>query len=627
VNDATPGHPHAGSLAALGRAQNCPRRRAVAPRNSQRKAEDFVSARRDLPQVRPFQDHNPATQQRMVRRKILRTKSFHRQVVDSNEDSSGIGQVIGARPGEIGEARVELTAPKQRRIAGAEQHPCRALQVVRLQDAGVDLAHFIRDPDYHRVSHEPFQRDGINALGAIDEVACSIHMRTGVRTEQEPAHICVRTIRDTALRLDTHTGVAGINQHAAGYGKGDVIKSRHTDLSGKPRAGITPCTGGAVTGLWKTVQLRRQDEMNKTMKGAAVKPGKEKSTRTRDLPLPAPMGGECLVRVLEVGIDATDREIDAGDYGEGPPDTDYLILGHEVLGVIEQLPQQGAGDLRKGDLVVATVRRACPQLCANCDAEEYDFCSTGDYLERGIKGAHGYLAEFFTERPEFLVRVPEGLRTGGVLLEPMSILERSFRQIYEIQSRLVWRPRRVLITGAGNMGVVAALLARLQGLDALVYSRGEQEGGAGDILRETGAGYFNSDKGSIADAVEELGGAPDIGIEGTGHSPLSWELAESLATNGIACLLGVAKGDVHTRIPSDELNTKLVLGNRTVFGSVNAHRTDFERGVDDLLSIQSRWPEVLPRFITHEYTVDEIRTALDLDDPLELKTIITFEAG
>src|SRR5205823_7707305 len=180
--------------------------------------------------------------------------------------------------------------------------------------------------------------------------------------------------------------------------------------------------------------------------------------------------GECLIRVLEVGIDGTDREIDQGEYGAPPDGADRLIIGHESIGEVVEVGPKAVGR-RKGDVVVATVRRPCPERCVSCSAGEYDFCVTGNYQERGIKQLHGYLAEWYAEQPQFLIRIPPELQSVAVLLEPLSIVEKAHRQIHTIQERLRWRPSRLVITGTGSVGLLAAVLGRLQGLEVL-FSRG-----------------------------------------------------------------------------------------------------------------------------------------------------------
>jgi glucose 1-dehydrogenase len=353
------------------------------------------------------------------------------------------------------------------------------------------------------------------------------------------------------------------------------------------------------------------------MKAVTTVPGQEGSARLDDMPDPEAGRDECVVRVLEVGVDGTDREIAEGKYGEAPDGEERLVLGHECLGVVER----GTGDLKEGALVVPTVRRACPQLCPNCAAGEYDFCATGDYRERGIAGAHGFMANRFAERPEHLIPVPAELRDVAVLVEPLAILERSWRLIDEIQQRLVWQPRRVVITGAGNMGLLAAFLAGLRGLDILIYSRGTQGGAVARIMEQVGCEYVDSEDKSLADAVTGFG-KPDVVIEGTGHSPLALESMQVLAINGVACLLGVTPGENMTEVDSDQLNQQLVMGNRVAFGSVNAHRSDYEAARDRMPRIRERWEGALDSFITHRRPLDDFQAALDEDDPKELKTVL-----
>lgn len=361
------------------------------------------------------------------------------------------------------------------------------------------------------------------------------------------------------------------------------------------------------------------------MHAVTVKPGQERSSRLEEVNDADPGDDECLVRVLEVGVDGTDREIDGGEHGAPPDGEQRLVLGHEALGVVERRAERGEPRLEEGTLVVPTVRRACPQNCPNCAAGEYDFCSTGDYLERGIERAHGFMCERFAERPDQLIPIPDELRDIGVLLEPLAILERTYRHIDAIQQRLVWQPRRVILTGAGNMGIMGAFLAGLRGLDILMYSRGKQEGAAADILGQLGCEYVDSEEESLAEAAEAFG-KPDIVIESTGFSPLAWDAIDVLALNGIVCLLSVTGGDREVEIESDRLNRKMVLGNRVVFGSVNAHHKDYEQARADLGRIREAWPGAIDGFITHRRPLDDFRAALDEADKSELKTVLEVGA-
>jgi threonine dehydrogenase-like Zn-dependent dehydrogenase len=366
--------------------------------------------------------------------------------------------------------------------------------------------------------------------------------------------------------------------------------------------------------------------MAKLMRAVAIRPGEATSAHPTETPRPEAQAGEYLVRILEVGIDGTDRELDSGVYGEAPPGEDRLVIGHESLGVVED-EAPGVRYCREGELVVPTVRRPCPERCPNCRGGEYDFCTTGNYRERGIKGLHGYLSEYVAVHSDFVVKVPDELRDVAVVVEPLSIVEKVYRQVELIQRRMmVWEPRRVIITGAGSVGVLAAFLARLRGLDTLVYSRGPATGAPGEILRRIGAEHADSSEQTLAEATERFG-APDIAVEATGYSPLAWDVAGVLARNGVACLLSVTGGERKAEIPSDQLNNHLVLGNRLVFGSVNAHRRDFEQGITDLGRIREQWPGVLERFITRRLPMERIREALDQEDEGGLKTVLVVASG
>ncbi|OLC07808.1 MAG: hypothetical protein AUH41_09670 [Gemmatimonadetes bacterium 13_1_40CM_66_11] len=345
------------------------------------------------------------------------------------------------------------------------------------------------------------------------------------------------------------------------------------------------------------------------MRAVVVTPGTKGSARVADVPAPVRKPDECLVRVLEVGIDGTDRDIDAGLYGEAPPGSDFLIDGHESLGeIVEPNP---------GGLVVATVRRPCPERCIACRTGAVDFCRSGNYEERGIRRRHGYLADYYAESPEFLIPIPAELRKIAVLLEPMSVVQKAFRQVYRIQQRMPWAPRRLVITGAGGVGTLAACVARLKGLETVVYSRGPSRGADHGIRQQLGVTYVSAADHQLRDLDP-----PDIVIEATGVSALAWQAAEVLDINGILCMLSVTGGKRHIDIAADALNDKLVLGNRLVFGCVNAAREDFENGVRDFAELERRWPGMMGRFITRRVPLAEIRTALDDRPPDDLKTII-----
>ncbi|MGH7662786.1 MAG: glucose 1-dehydrogenase [Gemmatimonadaceae bacterium] len=356
------------------------------------------------------------------------------------------------------------------------------------------------------------------------------------------------------------------------------------------------------------------------MRAIVATPGTPHSVRLTERERPRPAAGEYLIKVLDVGIDGTDEEIDSGEYGAPPAGETVLTIGHECIGVIVEESLELA-TFSRGDLVVPTVRRPCPERCLNCRNGEFDFCITGNYRERGISQLHGYMSDYYAESPDCLVLIPPALRSVGVLLEPLSIAEKAFREIDTIQKRMRWVPRRALITGAGGLGMLTACLARLRGYETTVYSLGTTDGARSHIIRQLGLTYIDADGNSLADVARQVG-PPDVIFEATGHSPLAWEAMGILGINGVACLLSVTGGELGVEIPSNELNNRMVLGNRVVFGSVNAHRRDFEQGVDDLAAIEERWPGALASFETRRLPMDRIREALDDSDPTQLKSII-----
>lgn len=345
------------------------------------------------------------------------------------------------------------------------------------------------------------------------------------------------------------------------------------------------------------------------MKAVTVTPGKPRSATLRDVPTPAPSRGEILVRLVQVGLDGTDAEIDEGLYGEAPPGETHLILGHESLGQVERA---GAGikDFVPGDLVVATVRR--PGGCLNCQAGESDMCLDGRYTERGIKGRHGFMAEYYAEAPEFLVKLPPRLKGFGVLLEPMTIVEKGVAQSLDIQKRMRWEPERALVLGAGTIGLFAALVLRNLGLEVTVVGREDPDVPSLrlDLLRTIGARYVSSVRSPILELPRQLGNL-DLILEATGSSQVVFDAMQILGTNGVLCLMGITGGTRTISIPADRINLEMVLGNKVVFGSVNANRRYFELGVQHFGEFEQKWPGLLSRFITKRLPLDQFREGLE----------------
>jgi glucose 1-dehydrogenase len=357
------------------------------------------------------------------------------------------------------------------------------------------------------------------------------------------------------------------------------------------------------------------------MRAVAVSPGRKNSAELLDLPKPRCRPDQCLVRVLEVGVDGTDREIDSGLYGAPPQGDEVLIIGHESLGEVVEENAVKDGPVQ-GELVVATVRRPDPNCCASCLRGEFDFCLTSDYQERGIKQQHGYMAEYYVERPDYLIRIPRQLRALAVLLEPLSVVEKAWRQVHHLRQRTAQSElERVLITGAGAIGMFAALVARLHDVDTLIYSRGEKKGRRGELMDTMGVHYANASEHALGDVARAFGG-PDVIIETTGFSPLAWQSIPALRVNGVACLLSVTAGHKQIDIDSNRINEAMVLGNRLFVGSVSSHGRDFEQGVRDMLLIRSKWPGLLEGFITRRLPLERFREGLEGKEPGGIKTVL-----
>jgi threonine dehydrogenase-like Zn-dependent dehydrogenase len=337
------------------------------------------------------------------------------------------------------------------------------------------------------------------------------------------------------------------------------------------------------------------------MKAIAVYPGRADSIHLAEVPEPTlgevPDGRGVLARILRVGVDATDREINAAEYGAAPPKSDILILGHESFGRVEAV---GANvrEIEPGDYVVFMVRRPGSSLY---DLIGYQDMTTSDtYFERGISLRHGFLTEKVVDSADFAIKVPAALKQVGVLLEPTSVAEKAIRQAYKIQERLgVWRPRKAVVLGTGPLGLLAAMALRVRGLEVLGYALAPKPNRNADLLEAIGAGYVSASERSLKQTARDFGNV-DLIVEATGYSPLVFEAMERLGKNGVLVLTGIAGGDRKAdAVHADHILQSFVLGNKVVVGSVNAAKTDFERGVMDMAMAESLWPGWLSRLLTH----------------------------
>ena len=349
------------------------------------------------------------------------------------------------------------------------------------------------------------------------------------------------------------------------------------------------------------------------MLALTVQPGAADSLRLEEVPDPEPNSGALLVRAVALGICGTDREIVAAKYGSAPPGRDRLVLGHESLGRVEDAPP-GSGFAR-GDLVVGIVRRPDPVPCPNCAVGEWDMCRNGRYTEHGIKQLDGFGSQLWRVDPKFAVKVDSGLGALGVLLEPASVVAKAWEHTERIGRRALWEPRRVLITGAGPIGLLAALFAIQRGLEVHVLDRATT-GIKPELVRELGGQYHTG-------AVAELGLVPDVVVECTGAPAVVLDVIGRTAPNGIVCLAGVSASGVQRLVDAGALNRNIVLENDVVFGSVNANRRHYEAAAAALARADRPW---LERIITRRVPLERWREALE-PRPDDVKTILEFGAA
>ncbi len=346
-----------------------------------------------------------------------------------------------------------------------------------------------------------------------------------------------------------------------------------------------------------------------------VTPGTKNSVRLQDLDPPKPRPSEALLRVLKLGIDGTDLEINQGLYGEPPAGSDFLVAGHESLATVEEIPEEVDG-IEEGDLVVPTVRR--PDGCINCQSGESDMCLTGGYKEHGIKGLHGFASEFTVSDYNFLVKVPGELVDVAVLLEPLSVAEKAVFQAFKIQERMVWSPGRALVLGAGPLGLLTALLLRLRGMEVSAVATRPRDSLKARVLGQIGGVYVNSEEQPIAGL-----GKFDLILEETGVASLALDALGLLKANGVMCLLGIY-GSRQAYQDIGHVYTDLVLGNKILLGSVNANRRYFVQGLEDMAEIKEKFPGVLESLFTRTVTPSSFGEAYNPSKD-DIKSVIEFQ--
>lgn len=346
------------------------------------------------------------------------------------------------------------------------------------------------------------------------------------------------------------------------------------------------------------------------MKAVAVRPGVAGSLEAIDVDEPPGPRDGLLVRTLAVGVCGTDAEIISGQHGVAPSGSEHLIIGHESLGIVEEAPH--GSKFKPGDHIAGIVRRPDPVPCACCAQGEWDMCTNGRFTERGIKALHGFAAERFTIEEEFAVKVDPELGVAGVLMEPASIVAKAWRRVDAFAAMSCSASERVLVTGAGPIGLLAALFARQRGLEVHVLDR-VAEGPKPQLVKELGAEYHTG-------SVEEVLPGAEITIECTGVAPLIFPVILNAGPNGIVCLTGVSGHGQKIPVDVGAVNRDLVLENGVVFGSVNANRADYRAAADSLARADRGWLEAL---ITREVPLSSWRSAYSKEGG-DVKTVLRF---
>jgi threonine dehydrogenase-like Zn-dependent dehydrogenase len=349
------------------------------------------------------------------------------------------------------------------------------------------------------------------------------------------------------------------------------------------------------------------------MRAIAVSPGHPDTAGLIDLPEPPESDGSILVRTRLIGVCGTDLEIAIDGYGTPPPGEDRLVLGHESLGEVIEAPADSG--FTAGDLVVGVVRRPDPDSCLACAADEWDMCRNGGYVERGIKERHGYGSERVRLDPRYAIPVDPALGELGILVEPTSVVAKAWEQVERIGTRAWFDPRVALITGAGPIGLLAAMLARQRGFETYVTAR-RREGLKPKLVEAIGAQYYTG-------PLNELPVAPDVVIECTGAGRVAVDAVLRAAPSAIICLTGLAHGDAPIETRPGEMNNELVLGNKVAFGTVNAARRHYDQAAAALARADPEW---LGQMITRRLPAAEWPSALQ-KQPDDIKVVIEMTAA
>jgi threonine dehydrogenase-like Zn-dependent dehydrogenase len=373
------------------------------------------------------------------------------------------------------------------------------------------------------------------------------------------------------------------------------------------------------------------------MKAVAVLPGKPNSVHLQEIPVPKvtdqphphvcpiPEGRGVLVKVLQVGVDATDREINEALYGNAPPGGKHLVIGHESFGQVVEVGDKVI-EVKPGDFVTCTVRRPGGSLFDKIGRN--DITSEEVYYERGINLCHGYLTEYFVDDAEYVVKVPQNLKQLGVLSEPASVCAKAIEQAYLAQQRLqVWNPLRAFVLGAGQIGLLATMMLRLRGLQVFTLATKPGPHRKSEIVEAYGATYVSTHQTSMKQLTEQVG-KPDLIFEATGNAEVCFRAMEVLAHNGALIWTSITGGSHEVSLDAAKINLEWVLGNKLLVSSVNGNRRHFELGIQALSHGEHTYPGITERILTHPVAgLDKYQEMMNLlEDKEALKVYVDVSA-
>lgn len=330
------------------------------------------------------------------------------------------------------------------------------------------------------------------------------------------------------------------------------------------------------------------------------------------------------LRILEVGVCGTDREICQFHHGTAPEGCEFLVLGHESLAEVVETGRD-VGRVRPGDLVVPVVRLGCGNAaCAACRAGRPDFCYTGAFRERGIKEAHGFMTDFVVDEEQWVNPVPAELRQVAVLVEPLTIAEKALAQIKAVQQRLPWKQPsgRAVVLGAGPVGLLGAMALVNAGFETYIYSREAPGDARAGIAAAVGARYISSETASVEQLAETVGNI-DVVYEAIGAAQTAFDLLGVLGADAVYCFTGVPRHGQPISVDAHRLLFNLVLKNQAIFGTVNAGCDAFEAAVYDLGVFYRRWPQAVRSLITRRFTLEDFR--MPILQPGGIKDIIVLD--